>query len=340
LACAGALPTRAAAAPSAAGPLQEAKLRQEIRQLQLENRDHTGVRGFLGSYGGLLTGIAALGTVLIALGNLVHQRDLDRQQRRSESVRRLDERFAAALTDLGATSDAMQAGAAVSLLSFLRPEQRDYHRQVRLVALANLKVRKPGPVTELLIRVLQDAFRTDTPVQADEVDFAGAELGGINLAGLDLRAAVLREAKLDDADLTETNLMGVDAYNVSLDGANLLRADLREADFDRANARKAVFQGANLNAVKLRDADLTQARFESSALQSAHFERAHLEGARFHSADVNDAFIRNVTFDHATLQGLSRTKNKWKAHFSPDLDEQLRALDPESAPPTKTPPAP
>ncbi len=336
-----ALPAVAAAAPPATDRLEQAKLRQEIRQLQLENRDRTGIRGFLGSYGGLLAGVAALATVLVTVTNLVRQRNLDRQQRHDESLRRLDERFSAVLTDLGATSEAVQAGAAVSLLTFLRPEHRDYHRQVRLVALANLKVRQPGPVTALIVRALSDALRTAAPIQSDEIDFAGAELTGINLAGLDLRSATLRGAQLKDADLTGAKLEGVDAYKVGFHGACLSGADLREAHLEGAHAPKAVFHDqANLNAVKFHDAVLTGARFESASLQSAHFDRAHLEGARFHSADVNDAYISPATFDGVTVQGLSRAKNKQQAHFSPAILEELHKLEPAPAASTEKPPNP
>jgi len=324
-----ALPAAASAADPMTTQLQQEKLRQEIRQLKLENRDHTGVRGFLSSYGGLLAGVAALGTVLVTITNLARQRNLDRQQRHDEGIRGLDERFSAALTDLGATSEAVQAGAAVSLLTFLREEHGDYQRQVRLVALANLKVRQPGPVTALIVRALSDALRTDTPIQSDELDFAGAQLTGINLAGLDLRSATLRRTQLKDADLTKANLQGVDAYKVGLQGACLSGVDLREADLAGADASKAVFHDrANLNAVKFHDADLTGARFEAASLQSAHFDRAHLEGARFQSADINDAYIRPATFDDATLHGLSRAKNKGQAHFSPEIEEGLRKLEP------------
>ena len=325
-----ALPSLTPAASTPRDQLEQAKLRQEIRQLQLANRDHTGLRGFLATYGGLVAGIAALGTVFVALTNLAHQRKLDRTQRLTESIRRMDEQFSATLANLGSESTAIQAAAAVSLLSFLRPEYRDYHRQVRLVALANLKVRDRGPVTALLVRAFSDALRTAAPIQADEVDFAGAELGGVDLSGLDLRAADLRGAKLTDADLTNVNLEDVDAYKASLSGACFSGANLREARLTAVDAQKAVFHGqANLNAIKFHDAILIDARFESSSLQSAHFDRAHLEGARFQSADINDAFIRPATFDEATLKSLSRAKNKQNAHFSHEILDRLRALDPE-----------
>jgi uncharacterized protein YjbI with pentapeptide repeats len=333
------VPMLASAAPPSKPELEREKLRQEIQQLKLSNRDHQGLRGLLGTYGGLIAGLAALGTVLVALTNLVHQRNLDRQQREAENTRRLDEQFTRILADLGDESEAVQAAAAVSLLTFLRPEHMEYQRQVRLVALANLKVRTPGPVTALLVRTFADALRTQEPIQSDEINFAAAELRGINLAGLDLREAVLREANLRDADLTGANLRSVDAHKAQLQGACLSGTDLRESHLERAEATKAVFHDeANLASAKFDDADLRGARFEGASLQSAHFDRADLEGARFQSADINDAFFRTSKFDAATIRGLDRAKNKGKAHFSEEIAAALQGAKPASAQENATPP--
>jgi hypothetical protein len=325
-----ALTSSTALAQPEPSPLEQEKLRQEIRQLELENEAKSGLRGFVGSYGAVLTGLAALGTVIVALANLARQRALDRRQREQEVAQQLDERFATTVANLGDDSVALQAGAAVSLLSFLRPEQREFHRQVRLVALANLKVREPGPVATLLVRVLGDALRTDEPVQRDELDFADAELAGIDLTGLDLRQAVLRKANLRDARLGDADLRGVKAYRVRLDGAYVggQGANLAEADLDGAIAVNAVFSGAAMNAVKLRGATLTGARFEGARLQSAHFERAQLEKARFKAADVNDAFFGDAVLDEAALRELGRALNTEKAHFSPEALARLRELSP------------
>lgn len=322
-----------ALAQAPADPLEQEKLRQEIRKLELENDSKDGIRGFVAAYGVLLTGAAAIGTVIVALANLARQRSLDRKQREVEVARRLDERFSATVTNLGDESVALQAGAAVSLLSFLRPEQRDYHRQVRLIALANLKVREPGPVSTLLIRVLGDALRTEEPIKPDEIDFTETELAGIDLTGLDLRHAVLRKANLREARLGDANLRSVKAYRVCLDGAFLggQKVSLREADLVNASAVKAVFRGADLNAAKFREAILTGARFESARLQSAHFERAQLEGANFRAADINDAYFTDAVLDDEAMDSLSDATNKWKAKFSPETLQRLRELDPEGA---------
>ena len=107
--------------------LEREKLRQEIRKLELENRNERGLRGFFSSYAGSLT---AFVTALVAVGGLMltirqqtrerarqqvedrQQRDREREQREVESKRHLDERFTSILGDLGATSEAVQIGRA------------------------------------------------------------------------------------------------------------------------------------------------------------------------------------------------------------------------------------
>lgn len=311
--------------------LEQEKLRQEIEQLRLDNRNAVGVRGFFSTNAGLLTGIAAIGAALTALFNLTRQRGFDREQRTLESTRRLDARFSAILVDLGGDSDAVQAGAAVSLLTFLRPELAEYHHQVRLVALANLKVRKEGPISNLLVRVLEEALRTDVELTAAELDLTDAVLTGADLSGLDLRLATLTGAKLRGAQLDNVNLRGVAGQKVVLEDASLRGpdADLQEVRFQNATAAGAIFHEANLGSAKFQGADLERARFQSARLQSAHFERAKLSGARFQQADVNDAFFIGATLDDVALETLIDARNYQKAHFSPGVMERLRALDDE-----------
>ncbi len=311
--------------------LEQEKLRQEIQQLRIENRNAVGVRGFVTTNAGLLTGIAAVGAALTALFNLTRQRGFDREQRAVESTRRLDERFSSVLADLGGPSPVVQAAAAVSLLTFLRPEQAEYHHQVRLVTLANLKVREEGTISSLLVRVLEEALRTDAELTVTEVDFTDAELTGADLSGLDLQLANLTGAKLRGAQLDNVILRGVEGRGVALEGARLRGsdADLREVRFQGATAAGAIFHQANLGSAKFQDADLTQARFQSAQLQSAHFERANLSGARFQQADVNDAFFADATLDEPALKTLIDARNYRKAHFSAEIFERLCALDDE-----------
>lgn len=310
--------------------LEQQKLRAEIRQLELQNESDSGWKEGLSTWVAPATAAAALIGALVAGFGFIHQRGLDRDQRERESVRRLDERFSAILADLGATNQAVQAGAGVSLLTFLRPEQDAYHRQVRLVTLANLKVRQgDDPVVGLLVTVLEQALRTPAPLEPAEVDFDRAYLKDADLSGLDLRSATLVEANLKGADLRNVKLRGVRGYKAILEGAYLAGtdADLAGADFDEVQAPRAVFHEADLTSAKFRKASLAGARFESARLQSAHFDDADLRGARFQNADVNDTFFPGATLDEPTLRTLLNARHVWDAHYSPEVEAELRALD-------------
>jgi uncharacterized protein YjbI with pentapeptide repeats len=339
--------------PSAASPtstskpttaeLQRQKLQQEVRKLEHENANQRGLRGFVAAYGslaGLVAGVAALFGVLVTYRSQKRdesrQRELDRAQRESERVqrndegrRRLDERFSAVLADLGADSDAIQAAAVVSLLTFLRPGREEYRHQVRLVTLANLKVDHSAAVVTLLIRVLEAALRTPEPLDAVERDLSHATLRRIDLSHLDLGEADVSFAQMKGADLTDAILTRARGYRVQLQGARLCgsEADLREVRFGgEADLSDANFRNANLRAAHLEDAILTRAQFQQCRLQSAHLDRTDLRGARFEQANVNDTYFLNATLDEVALKSISRANNWQKAHLSPEDQERLAAL--------------
>jgi uncharacterized protein YjbI with pentapeptide repeats len=320
--------------------LTREKLQEEVRKLKLENANQRGVRGFVTAYGGLVglvAGVAALAGVLVTYRSQKRdesrQRDLDRQQRENERIqrddesrRRLDERFSAVLTDLGADSEAVQAAAAVSLLTFLRSGRGDYHHQVRLVTLANLKVDHGDSVLALLIRVLEAALRTDEPIDPVERDLSHARLRRVDLSGLDLNGADISYAEMKGADLTDAKLMRARGYHVELQGARLCgpEGDFREVRFGgEAILSDANFRAANLRAAHLEGAILTRAKFQQARLQSAHLERSDLRGARFEQADLNDTYFLDATLDEVALKSISRARNWEKAHFSPEDDERL-----------------
>jgi hypothetical protein len=219
--------------------LANEKIRAEIAQLQADTRKLNSDRSFLSENGAvlaaLLTGVVAVGGFFLTLWKQIseqaRQRDADREQREGEieqqklerqreqeartrereqreadSMRRFEERFTAILAELGAESEAVQAGAAVSLLTFLRPEEKAFHRQVRLVALANLKVAHSEPVRRLLLQVFEQAARLAPPKPSERdlshASLDGADLSEIDLSGADLAGTRLRNAILENVKLT------------------------------------------------------------------------------------------------------------------------------------------
>ena len=110
--------------------LEEEKLKQEILKFQLENKKLSNFWERYSSSATLLTTLIAVFSLIATIWKQIsetsrqkeldrQQRELDRQQRADESLRRLEEKFTTILTNLGSNSLTLQAGAAVSLLTFL-----------------------------------------------------------------------------------------------------------------------------------------------------------------------------------------------------------------------------
>jgi hypothetical protein len=318
--------------------LEEEKLREEIRNLRRE-------RSFWATfpYVGVLTGIAAIATVGLTARQHLRQRSVELQQQEAEAVRRLDELFNNVVMNLGSDSTALQASAAVALLSFLRddpPAYGAYHEQVFWLLVAQLKVDHGREVNQLLVRVFERAVRLylaeaeANGVELDELDLSRALLKRVDLSGLYLPSVDVAFARLDGANLRRTRLKQARGFNVCLEGALLSGADLSEARLKQAVAPRAVFHDAFMSGVKLQEAVLTRAQFQRAQLQSGHFEGANLTGADFQQADVNDAFFQGATLDTTALRTLATgAQNGDKAHYDPATRARIKELQ-EAATPT------
>lgn len=342
--------------------LEEEKLRQEIVKLQLENRR-------LDRWGELLLPYGTLFTVLVGAGGLIvtfwkqinenaRQREMDRQQRQrdleqqernrqeqergrrqreEEGLRRLEERFSGVVSRLGSQSPSIQASAAVSMMPFLNPENREFHAQAFLILLANLKLRHRAEdkgeevLTGLLVTAFERAARALFPAgaarpQGVELDLARCTLYRADLSGLDLTDADFAFSDLRSANLTSSVLFRSRGIEANMEKARLSRSNVGEARFQKANFSGAQFHESSLVAADLKGANLRNAQLQQARLQSTHFEGADLSGARFEQADLSDAFFQGATLTSATLRSVIKAKNWRKAHWDAPVLEQLNAL--------------
>ena len=315
------------------------KLRAETEKLHGEVRNSSGVRGFFSQYAGVITALGALLAAGFAFlsqrkeSNRLARSDIAAQQRAAdqrlaESDRDLAARFSRLLADLGSDKEAVQAGAVVSLLTFLDQPDPTFHHQVRLATLANLKVAHPSSVTKLLRRTFERAMSSSAPFDPVEIDLSDGDLTGVTLRNLNLEGARLDRVNLDDADLTDTSLKGaigsvLKCAHVVLQGdqASLFNARLR--DVEAAGAR---LQGSELVNAHIREANLRSARFEGARMQAAHFVDCDLSGARFDGANVADTYFNGCTFDDNALRSLLKARNLQKAHFDPGHFARLGEL--------------
>ena len=311
--------------------LQNERLRQEILKLQLENKKRNSFWELLPSYATIITTLVAVIGVFVTIWRQINERELDRKQREDESLRRLDERFTSIVSNLGSESAAIQAGAAVSILTFLKPEYMVFHNQVFMLLLANLKIQHSDAVNKLLIGAFEKAIRIHWQSlrkqdEQFELDLSRAHLDRIDLSNTDLTGADLGFTELGHANLTDAVLFRARGFGAQLEKARLSRANLNEARFREANFRGAQFHGSNLVAADLKETDLEEAQFYQARMQSAHLDKAKLRGAKFEQANLSDAFFYGADLNEYTLRSILKAFNWQKAHFDEDVKAKLGEL--------------
>jgi uncharacterized protein YjbI with pentapeptide repeats len=323
-----AIPAHAATATSPAQKLEREKAQEEIRKLRAEVGDSTGIRGLVGLLAAPLTGLAAIAAITVSLYSLRKEQANQRRQREDAQRSQAEEKFANVLLSLGAEREAVQAGAAVSLLTFLGDDHQPYHEQVRWAVLANLKVEHSPGVRRLLVHVFETAMRAEGTLSPDELDLSHAFLSGVRLKGLTLDGAQLDGADLGGANLAAVSLVGAEGRRVCLDRASFLGgADLLNARLIKISARKATFGGANLVNAHLNGGNFEEASFAGARLQAAHLRNARLQGARFEGANVADTYFLGARLDRRSLVSLRQAENWTKAHFDPAIKARLDSID-------------
>lgn len=322
--------------------LQNEKLRQEILKLQLENKKLNSFWGLLPSYATFLTALVAVIGIIITIWKQINersrqqeldrrQRGMDRKQREDDSLRRLDEKFTSIISNLGSESISIQASAAVSIITFLKPEYRVFHDQVFMILLANLKIPHSDSVNKLLIAGFEKAIRIRLQSAQEKyeefvLDLSGSNLFRVDLSGLNLSQADLGFAKLQGANLSNTNLSRVRGGEANLENARLSRANLEEARFRKAQLEGAQFHEARLVSADFRQTQLTKAQFYRAEMQSAHLEKANIIGAKFEQANLNDTFFYGTRLNAESLKSILKAFNWQKAHFDDDVRAKLEEL--------------
>jgi uncharacterized protein YjbI with pentapeptide repeats len=328
-------PARATTPLPSKDVLERQKLQQETLKLKQDRDQASGVSGFFSRYAAFLTALVAAGGLLATIwkhsSDQSTQRKRDIDQQRLETERRLEDRFATILNDLGSTAIPTQAGAASSLVTYLRPAHKRFHHQVRVAVLTNLKVDHGEPIRKLLARVYKEAIGTGEPADRFERDLSGAKLENADLSDLELR-----EADLAFAELRNSTLVGCDFYRargirVNLDGARACTVgdrvtSLIEVRFHQARGRGADFTGARLINAHLEGADLREARFYQARLQAAHLEEAKLPGASFQAANLDDTYFYDAELDQRALRTIVRAFNWRNAHFDWQIKQELEDM--------------
>lgn len=123
-------------------------------------------------------------------------------------------------------------------------------------------------------------------------------------------------ANLDGADISNTDLHGVNLRKANLDGVNFYGSDLREADFrkaslDNANLSYTDFREATLNDIGILNSNLSHADFGDASLVGAYLAHSNLTKADFRGANLGWANFHNCNLYHVNF----RCCNLWGANL-------------------------
>lgn len=340
-------PGSAAANPAAtAAPqpsvLQQEKLIQEIRQLQISNENASSPWRNLILLAPTLAAAAAVLTFGVGWSTqraqTRRQKDLDRIQQQADSTREFDTRFAEVVANLGSDSVSLQASAAAILPVYLNDRYAEFTNHIIRVTTANLRLPGNEVVRNLLVEVLGTALRLEYRDAEHMKTAADIDLADVYLRALDIRGVKMREkftanradlsfCRMDDSDLWKAHL-----GKATLSGASLRNVDLGQARLDGADLSHAVLHGCRANSASLRDIDGRYAMFQGAKLQAAHLDNADLRGARFDGANLNDCYFLGAQLDQGALQSILKS-DRWRAaHFDQAIRDHLLAGVPASVP--------
>lgn len=135
---------------------------------------------------------------------------------------------------------------------------------------------------------LSNADLRNYPFIPGKIDLQQANISHSNLSGVDLSKMNLGGADLSYTDLSNARLIQVNLTGANLDHANLSGAQLQQSDLSRANLNGAILTGANLQQVIFTKSNLTCTNLDQADLSKSTFTDATISGATFINTITTD----------------------------------------------------
>ena len=123
----------------------------------------------------------------------------------------------------------------------------------------------------------------------------------------DLSGSNLQRARLDEVNLSETNLAGAFFGKCQLANADFTNAVLDSARFYRCYLGNALFRKVSASYVSFFGSDVTSGKFDESRFSFASFDDGILEAASLRGADLSYSSCRRTNFRKADLSRANLT---------------------------------
>jgi uncharacterized protein YjbI with pentapeptide repeats len=298
--------------------LEKEKLIQEIGNVR-------SIWNVLSNYAPFITALVALLGLFVTIWKQI-------EQKRYEIQIRKEEKFESIAAKLSSDNQITCVIAAASILTFLKDEYKEFHDQVYMILVGNLKI-KPIIDNVVIHRILLKAFEKAIRIKlknidksADPLDLSRTNLSGTGLNELPLCGVDLGFSILKNSNFCGSNMRRARGIKANLEKARLTGANLNEARFQKANFYRTNLRNANLVAADLQYANLKNTQLQNAKMQSVLFKGARLHGARFEGANIADTHFEGSHLDEQTIESLLNA-NWIEAHFDPDIKTILEEKD-------------
>jgi len=239
---------------------------------------------------------------LAAVAFALNAAQSNREQKRADQRAGVDRQIAADRRQEDALSAYLQQMSDLML-------QRDLlssERKPAVVAVArtltlSVLPRLDAPRKSVVLRFLAEGGLLK-PVRKVGLDY---KVGLVNMDGADLRGVAITNGRLEEADLSHSDLRGADFTGTELVNVSMSDADVRGANFSEGFQYASDFQNANL----------TGADFHHSLLRDVQMGGATLRGANFTDVDFSTESVRQIDFSGSDLSEASFRNASVKGNF-------------------------
>tara|TARA_B100000780_G_scaffold173346_1_gene121371 strand:- start:146 stop:1027 length:882 start_codon:yes stop_codon:yes gene_type:complete len=157
------------------------------------------------------------------------------------------------------------------------------------------------------IVALQDLV--DEGINLDELDLNNANLEGIEINGVEIKKGIFTGANLSDAVMHLANLQKGEFSNVYAPSFQIRFGNLSFSNFKQSNFSNADFSNSNLMFANFEDANLSGAKFRNAKLRGAKFKGAYLNGADFKGASIDLNSLKKGKLENAILPNGEKYKS-------------------------------
>jgi uncharacterized protein YjbI with pentapeptide repeats len=307
--------------------LQEAQLKQQIIQLQLQNDRsiNAWIWNSIATLGTVVAAFLAVVGVSLTVGVNFQQwkktetitqdkdriarqdaqdkdriarqdaQDKDLKDRQDERAKQAEERFQKVVDGFGSDKEQMRIGAAIMLHTFVQPDYKQFYKQAFELAVANLRLQQPlenvdqppSSLNQALAVILRDVY-PDLYKFLKETNKVKDYLSwDIITQALDAGYVKLDKTYLYDVHWEQIYMPQVYLQYAFLQRAHLPGAYLQNAHLVNSDLSGADLTNADLSHADMTNATLTNADFSGATLLGAHLNGAILDGALFKKTDIS-----------------------------------------------------